>query len=82
MEGPAGLEPAIVELQSNALPTWLHRYNFGGKPGTRTLNAFRHNGFQDRPTTIITALQIGTGPRIRTQINGFGDRRTTIVRDR
>ena len=24
---------------------------FGGELGTRTLNALRHNGFQDRPTT-------------------------------
>ena len=23
LEGPAGFEPAIVELQSNALPAWL-----------------------------------------------------------
>ena len=37
----------------------------GGESETRTLNPFLSNGFQDRPTTIITTLRIvGRGGRI------------------
>lgn len=38
---------------------FIHTY--GGEAGTRTLNAFRHNGFQDRLTPIITPLLIMVG---------------------
>ena len=47
MEERAGFEPAITELQSVALPTWL-TLQYGAAHRIRTCKSFRTNGFQDR----------------------------------
>ena len=47
---------------------------FGGEPGTRTLNALLRNGFQDRPTTIITALHMAPWTGLEPVTYGLEDR--------
>ena len=53
MEERAGFEPAITELQSVALPTWL-TLQYGAAHRIRTCKPFQTNGFQDRLLTTRT----------------------------